>query len=797
MGTVCVLVFIAYFFVTVALPALVFGPLFANRRLCERFMIYCVIGNFFVINLVQILQLMKISNRFTLTAFTILAAAEGYCRVRGKSLAWVASSGLDYLQRLAGGQVGLKTALYRGGKSLRKFLVSKLKKWFFLIIRNLPDVCLLIAFSVFFIWIYGLDVLKTFGYGTYDMPVHTEWVNQMGINNNIFSNGVYPFGMHCMIYYIVKVFGIDIYLVMRVFSVTETYVVIIMMLCLLKYCCKTRYMPYLGLVIYNVASYFSMYTYHRFYWTLPQEFGMIFIYPSIYFGFAFFKERREKRPYFWCLAGFALSFSLTLTVHFYGTIVAGLLCVGMAVGYAAQFIKWDYFWRVVLTCIISVMIAVLPMATAFFMGTPLQGSLGWAMGVITGGSSNGDDEEEETTPAEDETEGETQSGESEEGETQPGESETEGETHSGKGDEEGETHSGEGKEEEKGEGTEQLSIVERIKVKCSEIWKKISYFMCNFVFADLGIEIVIAYFGVVVFIMLVGTLLQLLKHPDYGGILISFGMFVAVLTILLISPELDKVPTLMDINRSRIYLAYTMPLPVVMAMDFIVAALFYPLRNTRVRFLCHFVSLVCVIGYTGHLVETNQIRQPLEQGSQQTNEAITCLTNIIREEDEDFHWTIVSASDERNFARDHGYHFEIIDLLRRMEYAGGHAIMTIPTETVYFFVEKMPLCPAVWYDNGSGHITEEDAKKMLPRGASMNDVYDGEARWIVMARMYYWAQEFMRLYPNEMTVFMENDTFVCYRVTQNPYNLYNFAIDYGYNMRDVELDNQAESEKEE
>lgn len=51
-----------------------------------------------------------------------------------------------------------------------------------------------------------------------------------------------------------------------------------------------------------------------------------------------------------------------------------------------------------------------------------------------------------------------------------------------------------------------------------------------------------------------------------------------------------------------------------------------------------------------------------------------------------------------------------------------------------------------------------------------------------MSRMYYWAQEFGRLYPNEMQVYLETDQFVCYRVEQNMYKLFNFAIDYGYNV---------------
>lgn len=50
-----------------------------------------------------------------------------------------------------------------------------------------------------------------------------------------------------------------------------------------------------------------------------------------------------------------------------------------------------------------------------------------------------------------------------------------------------------------------------------------------------------------------------------------------------------------------------------------------------------------------------------------------------------------------------------------------------------------------------------------------------------MSHMYYWAQAFMKLYPNEMKVYYETDDFVCYYIHQNVECLYNLAIDYGYN----------------
>lgn len=50
-----------------------------------------------------------------------------------------------------------------------------------------------------------------------------------------------------------------------------------------------------------------------------------------------------------------------------------------------------------------------------------------------------------------------------------------------------------------------------------------------------------------------------------------------------------------------------------------------------------------------------------------------------------------------------------------------------------------------------------------------------------MSHLYYWAEAFKTLYPNEMTVYYEDDKFICYRLEQNVDSLYNLLIDYGYN----------------
>jgi hypothetical protein len=52
--------------------------------------------------------------------------------------------------------------------------------------------------------------------------------------------------------------------------------------------------------------------------------------------------------------------------------------------------------------------------------------------------------------------------------------------------------------------------------------------------------------------------------------------------------------------------------------------------------------------------------------------------------------------------------------------------------------------------------------------------------------MYMWMRKLIQIYPEAITIYYEDNDFICYRLTQGtiPYNL---GIDYGYNDADEEL----------
>ena len=290
--------------------------------------------------------------------------------------------------------------LKKYGKAIR----TQLFRWF-------PDLVLTGLIVAGVCYVYGYNVVTVFGYKASDVPVHNLWINNMS-NNQIFSKGVYPYGFHCVIYYLHTAFGIKTYILLRVFGLVQTLFIHLALLISLKVICKARYTPYFGTAAYLMLKIYSPGSYVRLLSALPQEYGMLFIFPAAVLAIRFLQEytkhrsEQEVKKKQWqakrvkgYLAGFAISFSLTLTVHFYDTIPTGVLCVGIAAGFCSMLFKWRYFWRIMLAGIISVVLALVPMVAGVITGHPLEGSLYWALGVISGeeNSSQGQNNDNVTT----------------------------------------------------------------------------------------------------------------------------------------------------------------------------------------------------------------------------------------------------------------------------------------------------------------------------------------------------------------------------------------------------------------
>lgn len=716
----------AYVLVVLMLPWL-----FLRRRLAGfgsvsvRFMIYFLAGNFYIINLIYLLQLLHISCWLTLFLGTLAPfIAEAYVKYRGSFLS-ILEKRLNRLQLILGGEIGRKTLLLHIRRGVRRFAADARKKRREFIKTFGVEIFLVIGLIVLLLYMYGTNAANVYGYCASDIVLHNYWINEMG-HNNIFADGVYPFGMHCLLYHLHGLFGIHVQVLLRLFYVIQTVMTHLVLLAFLRSVCKSRYAPYIGIIIYIVSNKFYYYTYIRYHATLPQEMGMAFILPAAYFAMAFLQETNFSSRFAgrdgsdkergltvsWVyLALFAVSVSLTLTVHFYDTMIAGLFCAAIGAGFCFRVFRWKYLKRIVAAGIAGILLAVLPLAAAFATGTPLQASLNWGMAQMQSSAS-----------------GITQSA------------------------------GGSG-------GAEGLSALEHIV-------DRMDYFVAYDVKTA---EVIVGSIGV---LFLLGAFWILFRKVNYGAVIVSISVYMGAMAVLQASAQLGLIQIL-EVSRYSVYLGYGIPVVWSLCVD---AVLFIVFRKAKVLNFCSFAALTaaCV------LTAKTGMRAPVCVSPYETNEAIICLNNIIRE-NKDEAWTICSANDERQMLGDYklGYHYELIKFIRDMRSFDQDTEITIPTSTVYFFIEKLPLLYRDYIN------TEEPERTVSREGARMAISerpgilpYIGDDRWVTMSHMYYWAQEFQKLYPNEMEVYYESDNFVCYRVKQNGYSLYNFAIDYGYNGYD-------------
>lgn len=845
-------VFAAYLLTTIALPALVLRRTIARRRLGERLLFYYLFGNLYVVTLVLFLGLMRVSNRFTLILFTVLPLYLGAAKLNNFTTTFFLRKLYANFKRLFTGMFGLRNALYRSRRWLHQLIVSFGGMMRSVFLKHILEWLLILGVAGTVIWVFGDQLLKYYGYAFSDLPVHNLWINYLTKFENgagkPFGAGVYPFGFHCVIYYLHRVFGFDTYVVLRVFFIGQDIMIYLMLAAFLVLTCKTKYLGYVGAMAAVGFRGLEYYTLMRLDGTLPQEHGMIYILPGIYFLFQFFDERRveqtkknkeyelemlrreetaaielpddpegrrrdelrklvrpdpeptknqkktkhvesfhrrrwerrqtlkkkkltfrESKASLFCLAGFSMSFSMTIAVHFYDTIIAALFCLGVGAGYVFWIFRREYFWSILTAGVLAFAVAVLPMAIALMGGERLQGSMGWALSVIQGSK----DEEVDGTEG-------VESSETMDGSEAMTASESLGGSESLLDIDGGRQilSSEYGPESAGLDGKDKVSLKKPLKERLKNAGKTIYDCVGGLIFtSDYRDAVTLCVIAALPVLGLMGVLFWILRQDFYGSRLVSSAVYLDFLYILLSASGLG-LPSLMDANRSRVYFAYSLPILFVLLLDGFCYLLRLVIRSDRFMqmFSLALSAVILTVWIGGGHVQGSILVQALQQ-----NSAVACLAKLIRE-NKDFTYTIVSASDERNMGFDHAYHYELITLLRMMEYYDTYSRVTIPSEKVYFFVEKIPV--AIDNPTLTGQMVNRDYAYHRISYAPGVAAYQKDERWITMSRFYYWAQELRRMYPSEVKVYYETEEFVCYELTQNPYRQFNLAIDYEFNTID-------------
>lgn len=955
-------IFGAYSVMTLLLPALLLYRKIKHMRFAARLMAYQAVGNFFMMNLVFALQLLHISNSVTLAGCTIVAFLAVYVSIYKVNLGEKLEKYLENVRKLAEGQLGIRLFLQKIKKRAGfwiKILFSTIWRRFR---SNKLDCVLVIAVMAAYMVNYGKNAFAYYGYCTSDIIVHNYWINALS-RGQLFVAGVYPFGFHCVVYYLHAVFHIETYVLLRLFWFVQSFFIHIMLFIFIRICCKSKYAAYAGTLACMLVKVFQINTYSRYVSSLPQEFGMMFILPAAAFLFLFFEQKKKelcsgedgqnrrklkkekkkekrkgrkkgqeepqeegervylldevlaqsaareaagqdfprqqeetepetiitfeenkdgslfiKKVHLAQGAGdgdaaphvsvemtempkteeeiekghgkhklykrfgsafkqefalessqylvlFTMCCSMTFAIHFYNTMIAGLFCIGIAIGFFFRLFRRHYFGRVMCAGVISIVIAVLPMFLAYLGGTPLEGSLLWGMSIMNESDEEvSSDEDFELTDIKGFViiSGSTVINEgeivSENGELKGGKVLSIGDItidhYQIEGGQvvdnatiliDGEVYYegiviavGKNLKEKGAKNGSKKNVQSAQKLpttqkqdsrlaiglkKVQDFYTRIKGMVKNAIWMyllepDIRDDTLVSHIVLpsILFLFILAVFYFILRQVDYASRMMSTAVYMALMTVMLTAPQLG-LPALMDENRTSIYYAYSMFAVWGLCAD---GVLNLVLGWFLAKWVLDFASFLLIPALAAVTIPYGLVKPMPYMEGLQPNGAVTCLTNIIRE-NKNGTWTIVSANDEMRMGEDYGYHYEIDTFLRKMEHRGSGGSIKIPTQKVYFFIEKRPIDYALVYEDSGQKVSVKGADNPLPRNNGLG-MYQARNRWIEMSRMYYWAEEFARLYPNEMRVYYETDDFVCYVVDQEGHNYYNFSIDYYYNM---------------
>lgn len=791
-------IFAIYLFVMVFLPVLAFGNKLQRFSFALRMMAYFAIGNFFVINLVLYLQLLHISYRPTLILGTL--AFYGFFTLRNRKLDIKALFYylIEMMDRRHNRRVGRKTFWRIMAQKTKRFRIAVTRWLWEYVVCHIPEWMAAVGLVALIWYLFGGSFLDNYGYAASDIPVHNYWINELS-KDNLFCAGIYPFGMHTQVYYLHQVFGIETYVLLRLWGLISVFGLCGGLLGFLGWLCKSKtLLPFLGVYLYIAPTLILEDMWKRFYSALPQEYGMVFILPAMAFLFAYFEERSQGETEDFAklnLFFFALYLSLSISIHFYPAISTLVLCLGCGIGYLRKIFSKEYFFLILKTGLYAFSLAALPMMIAFAGGTPFQGSMGWALGVMKNGGSGDDGTKQQKIIVSEMEEGDTPVYGGNGviiGYLKPGESledfvaRTDGGNTQYVTEEEAESQRG------------GFRLFQKVKGRVISLagWAHdFPHNLCilieTYILSEDYQGSHVSQWFLWLFVITIGlsVLLRFVNAND-GRILCSIGLGYLFLLILVSANQLH-LPVIMDATRGRYFFYYTVPVALIAVLNAILRLLEAWHHNPRIS---RDISVIVALSIATVVFIGNLVRGPLEVRSLEYPGAMTSLTNIV-ENSKPFTYTIVSANDELRMVEDVGFHYEIISLLRHLAlYRGGDyekgeiddltevdkGHLYIPTEDIYVFIELVPQNYYGTYAGSGQRISEEGAAMTLPSTNSFS-VYYTENRWICMSKTYYWMEAFRELHPDAVSVYYQDSDFICYRIHQNPFSLYDLCIDYGYN----------------
>ena len=782
-------VLIAYIALMYIWPMVVFRRYLAPKSRTYKFA-FCTTVQVILINtVVLLLGLVHILNRWTMILFFyggILVSllwkrkftGEGIQRVR-QVLVGTRGVKLFLLQAIS----SMRHALRRGVKNLWRS--SKGKRLEYLLLG------VVVLFGMIY-FSYGAFVDHSYGFG--DMYTHHAWIYGL-LEGKIFSAGIYPEAMHCFIYAMHQLFGIRVYSCMLFVAGVHVSTLLIAIYCFLKEVLKSRYTSLLiiaSFLVLDLMCIDEVFSMARLQWTLPQEFALYTQFLCALYLVRYLRTdrnpRKESGKRKWVvwdenLFLFMMALAASFAIHFYVTIMAFFLCASFAVFLLHRIFRKGNFRSLVAAVFAGIFIAAAPMGVAYATGIPFQGSIDWALNVISG---------------EDTKEGRTQQAEAilntEQGETVlPSATETKDSNTSLNGQSSDAHANGTGITQKTIPLTERLK---RLAIKVWDVTEKKSEGLYSYGYATLygeeRADWILRFTALAAGIGVVCCLIALLIHrkikiffEGYLGLTLASIAFM----ILYAAPFLG-LPEL--IAGARVCSTGQL---LILAMMFVPVDLFlYLIGLTVIRVVLPMVSIVLTgaiyVGANYFDVYHGFLYNELTR----YNSVVDVTNNIIKNFPQ-YSYTIVSPTDELYQVIEYGRHEEIYNFVKVIQ----SNAYSLPTEYIFLYVEKKPIQYAqshfytgpewlakekytqyytMYFSEGnqlnqstiSDDYADRDFMFFLKESQNYSDL---ASRTILESKLNRWCKQFEHNFPNDINTYYEDDDFVCYVIRQNTSRLFN------------------------
>lgn len=775
-------------------PTAVFRKFLNGKSLTFRFS-FCLTVQIVIVNtVVLMLGLFHILNRFTIWGFF------------GGVFLWSFREKLKITKEIKRKFKYLITGTF-GWKHFTQIMLSHLWRWLQNTVKTVWKIyckhfieytilVLLVAYGMLY---FSWGALHDHSYGFSDMYVHHSWIYGL-TEGKAFSAGIYPEGMHCLVYSLYALFGIRIFNCMLFLPAANTCSVLVAIYCLMKELYRNRFTAVAALMIFltlGVSGRYIMIGMARMQCSLPQEIGFPAIFICVLYLIKYLRSESRisytrrfiKIDWNAELLIFIFALAATIIVHFYATFMAFFLCLAVAIVYIRKIFTKNNFRSLVAAVVCGILIAAIPMVIGFATGIPLQGSLTWGMGIIKQST------ELPVINSENVQVSANNSATSEQAQMKPEEMQPMGSPGAYEYVNSPIPVYEESTLLEKGVAYIQ-GIRNKICGKAEDIYTKgyVKLYGEN----QAHVIILLSMFGVLFWGIY--RIVCMVANEKFKKNWCSFAgdgiLIIVVSSFVYIIAYVAKqigLPALLESSR----IGFITHLTMVMVMAIPFEMVFSLLRVVRKNVLYELSATVLMGGCLYAIVLYGYFHSYLYFEVTRYNSAVN-VTNKIIDTMPQYSYTIVSPTDELYHVIEYGRHEELLTFLENQT----EEVYTLPTEYVFVFVEKQAIKYAqyhffdgpdwlgqhkyqeiygsysVWPEYISYPLSDELAQYDIRYFDKESDSYlNAESRTIIQSKMDKWCRKFDTIYPNELKTLYEDEYFACYYWKQNQQHLYNLAMD--------------------